>query len=110
MAKEQLAVIEMVTNMILGKTEGISKVDFMPQKLICQDRINIQQAFPRRTPESQGIRSEYLREMVRELADSPDADNLRDGLCTIQKRHLAHYSFHVQEHYGNGNRISDRRR
>ena len=25
MAKEQLAVIEMVTNMILGKTEGISK-------------------------------------------------------------------------------------
>lgn len=28
MAKEQLAVIEMVTNMILGKTEGISKVDF----------------------------------------------------------------------------------
>ena len=32
MAKEQLAVIEMVTNMILGKTEGISKVDFVPQK------------------------------------------------------------------------------
>ena len=31
MAKEQLAVIEMVTNMILGKTEGISKVDFVPQ-------------------------------------------------------------------------------
>ena len=30
MAKEQLAVIEMVTNMILGKTEGISKVDFVP--------------------------------------------------------------------------------
>ena len=26
MAKEQLAVIEMVTNMILGKTGGISKV------------------------------------------------------------------------------------
>ena len=25
MAKEQLAVIEMVTNMILGKTEGIRK-------------------------------------------------------------------------------------
>ena len=32
MAKEQLAVIEMVTNMILGKTEGISKGDFVPQK------------------------------------------------------------------------------
>ncbi len=35
MAKEQLAVIEMVTNMILGKTEGISKVDFVPQKKRC---------------------------------------------------------------------------
>ena len=28
MAKEQLAVIEMITNMILGKTNGVSKVDF----------------------------------------------------------------------------------
>ena len=36
MAKEQLAVIEMVTNMILGKTEGISKVDFVPQKTRCR--------------------------------------------------------------------------
>ena len=27
MAKEQLAVIEMITNMILGKTDGVSKVD-----------------------------------------------------------------------------------
>ena len=31
MAKEQLAVIEMITNMILGKTNGVSKVDFTPQ-------------------------------------------------------------------------------
>lgn len=33
MAKEQLAVIEMITNMILGKTNGVSKVDFTPQKI-----------------------------------------------------------------------------
>ena len=33
MAKEQLAVIEMITNMILGKTDGVSKVDFTPQKI-----------------------------------------------------------------------------
>lgn len=32
MAKEQLAVIEMITGMILGKTEGISKVDLHPKK------------------------------------------------------------------------------
>ena len=40
MAKEQLAVIEMVTNMILGKTEGISKVDFVPQKTRCPEPEN----------------------------------------------------------------------
>ncbi len=76
MAKEQLAVIEMVTNMILGKTDGISKVDFVPQKTRCpepesgmrmHDKVpviqdqdiektkNPQQIFPRKTPESQGI-------------------------------------------------------
>ena len=37
MAKEQLAVIEMVTNMILGKTGGISKVNFVPQKIRCPE-------------------------------------------------------------------------
>lgn len=74
MAKEQLAVIEMITNMILGKTEGVSKVDFTPQKLICPDRIDIQQAFPRKTPESQGIHSEHIRKLVQELADCPDTD------------------------------------
>lgn len=71
MAKEQLAVIEMVTNMILGKTDGISKVDFVPQKIWCQET---EKAFPRKTPESQGIHSDHLRNLVQELADSPDTD------------------------------------
>ena len=71
MAKEQLAVIEMVTNMILGKTDGISKVDFVPQKIWCQE---MEKAFPRKTPESQGIHSDHLRNLVQELADSPDTD------------------------------------
>ena len=52
MAKEQLAVIEMVTNMILGKTGGISKVDFVPQKIRCPEPQSIVyenpgQTFPR---------------------------------------------------------------
>ena len=71
MAKEQLAVIEMVTNMILGRTDGISKVDFVPQKIWCQET---EKAFPRKTPESQGIHSDHLRNLVQELADSPDTD------------------------------------
>ena len=74
MAKEQLAVIEMVTNMILGKTGGISKVDFVPQKIRCPEPQSIVyenpgQTFPRNTPESQGIHSEHLRNLVEELAD-----------------------------------------
>ncbi len=73
MAKEQLAVIEMVTNMILGKTEGISKVDFVPQKTRCPEPVQ-QQIFPRKTPESQGIDSDHLRHLIQELADSPDTD------------------------------------
>ena len=71
MAKEQLAVIEMVTNMILGKTDGISKVDFVPQKTWCRET---EQVFPRKTPESQGIHSDHLRNLVQELAESPDTD------------------------------------
>ena len=79
MAKEQLAVIEMVTNMILGKTGGISKVDFVPQKIRCPEPQSIvyenpRQTFPRNTPESQGIHSEHLRNLVEELAYSPDTD------------------------------------
>lgn len=79
MAKEQLAVIEMVTNMILGKTGGISKVDFVPQKIRCPEPQSIVyenpgQTFPRNTPESQGIHSEHLRNLVEELAYSSDTD------------------------------------
>ena len=32
MAKEQLAVAELIMNLILGKTENVSRVDFFPQK------------------------------------------------------------------------------
>lgn len=97
MAKEQLAVIEMITGMILGKTEGISKVDFTPQKTVCPDVIRAGKYLenvgntttmnkitesaqktgnhlPGRTPESQGIHSEHLRKLVQELAESPDTD------------------------------------
>ena len=97
MAKEQLAVIEMITSMILGKTEGVSKVDFTPQKTVCPDAIRAERKndrdvntiasvqimesvqetenhLPRRTPESQGIHSDHLRKLVQELAESPDTD------------------------------------
>ena len=33
MAKGSYCCVEMITNMILGKTDGVSKVDFTPQKI-----------------------------------------------------------------------------
>ena len=60
MAKEQLAVIEMITNMILGKTDGVSKVDFTPQKIPFPESLPYEQAFLRAKPESQGVSSEKL--------------------------------------------------
>lgn len=111
MAKEQLAVIEMVTNMILGKTGGISKVDFVPQKIRCPEPQSIVyenpgQTFPRNTPESQGIHSEHLRNLVEELAYSPDTDMhhfmvLRHGnvICEtdlhLTEKASAYHTFHV---------------
>ena len=98
MAKEQLAVIEMVTNMILGKTEGISKVDFVPQKTRCpepengmhmHDKVpviqdqdiektkNQQQIFPRKTPESQGIVSDHLRYLMRRTEKESGISHIR---------------------------------
>lgn len=68
MAKEQLAVIELIWNMIQGKTEKISKVDFAPQKRTVPDFGNSAQYFERATPESQGISSKRLYDMIRELS------------------------------------------
>lgn len=74
MAKEQLAVIEMITNMILGKTDGVSKVDFTPQKIPFPESLPYEQAFLRATPESQGVSSEKLIHLLSNLSASPYTD------------------------------------
>lgn len=74
MAKEQLAVIEMITNMILGKTNGVSKVDFTPQKIPFPENLPYEQAFLRATPESQGVSSEKLIHLLSNLSTSPYTD------------------------------------
>ena len=56
MAKEQIAVAELVLNMILGKTGG-TRVDYFPQKPDFPFDAVYEQAFVRATPESQGISS-----------------------------------------------------
>ena len=74
MARDQVAVVEMITDMILGKTEGVSRVDFTPQKIQFPEELPYEQAFERATPESQGISSKWLAMLIRELNDSEYTD------------------------------------
>ena len=54
MAKEQIAVAELVLNMILGKTGG-TRVDYFPQKPDFPFDAVYEQACVRAAPESKGI-------------------------------------------------------
>ena len=73
MAKEQIAVAELVLNMILGKT-GATRVDYFPQKPDFPFDAVYEQAFVRATPESQGISSDLFAALLRELDASKDTD------------------------------------
>lgn len=95
MAKEQIAVAEMIMNMIQGKTEGVSRVDFFPQKIKFPFDEEYEQPFERDTPESQGISSRRLSSMIRELGDTKQTDMhhlmvLRNGKI-ISECHFAPY-------------------
>ena len=73
MAKEQIAVAELVLNMILGKTGG-TRVDYFPQKPDFPFDAVYEQAFVRGTPESQGISSDLFAALLRELDASKDTE------------------------------------
>lgn len=73
MAKEQIAVAELVLNMILGKTGG-TRVDYFPQKPDFPFDTVYEQAFVRATPESQGISSDLFAALLRELDASKDTE------------------------------------
>ena len=74
MAKEQIAVAELITNIILGKTENASRVEFFPQKPKFPFEEPYQQPFSRATPESQGISSDMLADLLRDLDTSDYTD------------------------------------
>ena len=73
MAKEQIAVAELVLKMILGKTGG-TRVDYFPQKPDFPFDAVYEQAFVRATPESQGISSDLFAALLRELDASKDTE------------------------------------
>lgn len=69
MAKEA-ATIELVWDLVRGRTEGISKVDYFPQKPAFPKELPYEQPFLRATPESQGISSRQVETLFRELEKS----------------------------------------
>lgn len=69
MGKEQAAVMELIWDLIRGKNENISKVDYFPQKVPFLPE-NSSKYFERATPESQGIPSHKIRELLEKMSQS----------------------------------------
>ena len=73
-AKEQLTAMEMIWGFMSGTTGHMGKTDFAPQKEAFGDFASPETYFPRVTPESEGISSEKLTQMLRELAAARGID------------------------------------
>ena len=73
-AKEQLTAMEMIWGFMSGTTGHMGKTDFAPQKEAFGDFASPETYFPRVTPESEGISSEKLTQMLRELAAARHTD------------------------------------
>ena len=73
-AKEQLTAMEMIWGFMSGTTGHMGKTDFAPQKEAFGDFASPETYFPRVTPESEGISSEKLTQMIRELAAARHTD------------------------------------
>ena len=117
-AKEQLTAMEMIWGFMSGTTGHMGKTDFAPQKEAFGDFASPETYFPRVVPESEGISSEKLTQMLRELAAARHTDassagpaewtcHLRMQFRPIPQRHLARDVFDVQEHHRHGGRFSD---
>lgn len=88
-AKEQLTAMEMIWGFMSGTTGHMGKTDFAPQKEAFGDFASPETYFPRVTPESEGISSEKLTQMLRELAAARHTDMhhllvLRNGQVTCE--------------------------
>ena len=97
MAKTDIAVAELIWNLMTGKTGNVSRTDFFPQKPAFEDAVPARGAsagedvfpdaftenspeifpeisLPRATPESQGISSVRLARFLKELAAKESTD------------------------------------
>ena len=78
MAKTDLAVAEVIWNLIAGKTGNVTRTDFFPQKPAFDGYTLAQEAreepLERAVPESQGIDSARLADFLTELAEKKSTD------------------------------------
>ena len=84
MAKTDIAVAELIWNLIARKTGNVSRTDFIPQKPAFDDYVPVQEAkegqghgeisLPRAVPENQGISSVRLTHFLKELAEKENTD------------------------------------
>lgn len=72
--KEQIAVYELLRDMIRGKTGHLSRVTYTPQKPAFSCQEEAEQSFPRTPPETQGISSRRMSEFFLELAALKETD------------------------------------
>lgn len=74
MAREQLAVLELLWGIITGKTGAISRIAYSPQKPAWTEADSADMPLLRATPESQGISSSMLYDMLKRLKGKPEMD------------------------------------
>lgn len=73
MARDEIAVVQLMWELMNRKTGALGNVSFVPQKPSFNKDIKTGQPFPRSTPEEQGISSKHIADMVRELKNCEGA-------------------------------------
>ena len=67
MAKSELELIQLLMKLIGHKTDGISKVNYTPQKIAFPLNTEGETYLPRSTPEEQGVDSAFIENLFRTL-------------------------------------------
>ena len=86
MARDEIAVVQLLWELLNRKTGELGNVSFLPQKPAYNKDIVVEQPFERSTPEEQGISSEYIADMVRELRNCSAAH--MHQLMIIRNKHV----------------------
>lgn len=71
MPRTDIAVLQLLWEIVNQKKGNISRVDFLPQKPAFDLETPLEQPFPRSTPEEQGVDPDFIASLVRDLGAVP---------------------------------------